>query len=93
MSMGSASSAGGFLPEGPAFEGPSSAGSLKSTEGLAMSRAKMFWGTVVRLDAILANSSASSLYLRGTWLSSRPSNLSLRRRTALHYASIFGHDS
>src|SRR6185312_13559797 len=65
-------------------------GSFKSTEGLAMSRAKIFGGTVVRPDAILANSSASSLYLRGTWLSSRPSNLSLRRCTALQYASIFG---
>jgi len=66
MFMGSASSAGGFPPEGPAFEGPGSAGSLNSTEGLVMSRAKMFGGTVVRPDAILANSSASSLYLRET---------------------------
>ena len=55
-----------------------------------MSRAKMFGGMVVCPDAILASSSASSLYLRGTWLSSRPSNLSSRWRTALQYASIFG---
>ena len=45
---------------------------------------------MARTDAILASSSASSLYLCGTWLSSRPSNLSSRRRTALQYASIFG---
>ena len=62
VSMGSASSTEGFLPGDSAFEGPGSAGSLKSTEGLAMSRAKMFGGTVVQPDAILANSSASSLY-------------------------------
>ena len=81
MSMASASSAGGFPPEGPAVEGPGSARSMNSAEGLVMSRAKMFGGTVVCPDAILANSSASSLYLRGTWLSSRPSNLFLRQRT------------
>ena len=63
LSMGSDSSAEGFPPGGPMFEGPGSAGSLKSTEGLAMLRAKMFGGTVVRLDAILASSSASSLYV------------------------------
>ena len=66
MSMGSTSSAGGFPPEGPADEGPGSVRSLNSMEGLVMSRAKMFGGTVVHPDAILANSSASSLYLRGT---------------------------
>ena len=59
MSMGSASSAGGFPQEDPAFEGPGSAGSSNSMEGLVMSRAKMFGGTVVRPDAILASSSAS----------------------------------
>ena len=59
VSMGSASPAEGFPPRGSAFEGPSSARSLKSTEGLTMSRAKMFGGTVVRPDAILASSSAS----------------------------------
>src|SRR6185312_522669 len=90
MSMGSTSSAGGFPPEGPADEGPSSAGSMNSAQGLVMSRAKMFGGTVVHPDAILASSSASSLYLHGTWLSSSPSNLSSRRRTTLQYASIFG---
>ena len=61
--MGSTSSAGGFPPEGPAVEGPGSVGSLNSMVGLVMSRAKMFGGTVVRPDAILASSSASSLYL------------------------------
>ena len=66
MSMGPTSSAGGFPPEGPVDEGPGSVGSLNSMEGLVMSRAKMFGGTVVRPDAILASSSASSLYLRGT---------------------------
>ena len=90
VSMGSASSAEGFPPGGSAFEGSGSAGSLRSMKGLAMSRAKMFGGTVVCPDAILANSSASSLYLRGTWLSYRSTNLSSRRRTALQYASIFG---
>src|SRR6185503_13874642 len=63
MSMASTLSAGGFLPEGPADEGPGSVGSLNSTEGLVMSWAKMFGGTVVRPEAILASSSASSLYL------------------------------
>src|SRR6185437_3418296 len=76
MSMGSVSSAGGFPPEGPVVERPGSTGSLNSTEGLVMSRAKMFGGMVVRPDAILASSSASLLYLRRTRLSSRPSNLS-----------------
>ena len=66
MSMGSASSAGEFPPEGPAFEEPGSVGSSNSTEGLVMSREKMFGGTVVRPDVILASSSASSFYLRGT---------------------------
>ena len=56
----------GFPPEGPAVEGPGSAGSLNSTEGLGMSRSKMFGGTVVHPDGILASSSASSLYLCGT---------------------------
>jgi hypothetical protein len=44
---------------------------------------------VVRPDAILASLSASSLYLLAMWLSSRLSNLSSRRRTALQYTSIF----
>ena len=56
----------GFPPEGPEFEGPGSAGSLNTTEGLVMSQAKMFGGTVARPDAVLASSSASSLYLRRT---------------------------
>ena len=47
-------------------EGPGSDGSLNSAEDLVMSRAKIFGGTVVRPEAILASSSASSLYLRGT---------------------------
>src|SRR5690348_10795267 len=59
--------------EGEGFEG--SQGGLVSMEGLLTSRAKTLGGTVVRPDAILASSSASSLYLRTTWLSSRPSNL------------------
>jgi hypothetical protein len=40
------------------------------TDGLVTSRAKTFRGTVIRPDAILASSFASSLYRRGTWLSS-----------------------
>jgi hypothetical protein len=36
------------------------------TEGLATSHAKTFGGTVICLDTILASSSASSLYQRGT---------------------------
>jgi hypothetical protein len=35
------------------------------TDGSATSRAKTFRGTVIHPDAILASSSASSLYLRG----------------------------
>ena len=54
MSMGSTTSAGGFPPGDPVDEGPGSTGSLNSAEGLMMSRAKMFRGTVVRPDAILA---------------------------------------
>jgi hypothetical protein len=42
------------------------------TDGLETSRAKTFGGTVIRPDAILASSSAYSLYRRGTWLSSMP---------------------
>jgi hypothetical protein len=42
------------------------------TDGLATSRAKTFMGMVIRHDVILASSSASSLYRRGTWLSSMP---------------------
>jgi hypothetical protein len=42
------------------------------TDGWATSRAKTFGGTVIHPDAILASSSASSLYRRGTWLSSMP---------------------
>jgi hypothetical protein len=41
-------------------------------DGWATSRAKTFGGTVIRPDAILASSSASSLYRRGMWLSSMP---------------------
>ena len=66
MFMGSTPSAGGFPPGDPVDEGPGSGGSLNSAEGLAMSRAKIFGGTVVRPEAILASSSASSLYLRET---------------------------
>ena len=66
VSMGSTPSAGGFPPGDPADERPGSAGSLISAEGLVMSRAKIFGGMVVRPEAILASSSASSLYLRGT---------------------------
>jgi hypothetical protein len=50
-------------PEGPMqFEGCS----LRVTDGWATSQAKRFGGTVIRPDAILASSSASSLYWRGT---------------------------
>ena len=45
---------------------------------------------MVRSDAILASASAASLYFLNMWLSSRPSNFSSRRRTALQYASILG---
>jgi hypothetical protein len=56
-------------PEGSSWlEGVSS----RLTDDLATSRAKTFGGTVIRPDAILASSSASSLCLRGTWLSSMP---------------------
>jgi hypothetical protein len=44
----------------------------RSTDGLMTSRAKIFGGMVIHPDAILASSSASSLYRRGTWLSSMP---------------------
>jgi pantoate kinase len=40
--------------------------------GLGDVAGKTFGGTVIRPDAILASSSASSLYRRGTWLSSMP---------------------
>jgi hypothetical protein len=50
------------------FEG----GDPRSTDGFATFRAKTFGGTVIHSDSILASSSASSLYLRGTWLSSMP---------------------
>jgi hypothetical protein len=54
-------------PEGSSqFEGCGS----RLTDGWAMSRAKTFGGIVIRPDVILASSSASSLYRRGTWLSS-----------------------
>jgi hypothetical protein len=56
-------------PEGSSWlEGVGS----RLTNSLATSRAKTFRGTVTHLDAILASSSASSLYQRGTWLSSMP---------------------
>ena len=45
---------------------------------------------MARSDAILASASAASLYFLKTWLSSRLSNFSSKRRTALQYASILG---
>jgi hypothetical protein len=67
------SSSIGFAPLGSegAPEGSSRLEGVGSrlTDGLATSHAKTFGGTVVHPDAILASSSASSLYQRGTWLS------------------------
>jgi hypothetical protein len=49
-------------PEGsPGFEGVAP----RLTNGFATSHAKMFEGMVIRPDAILASSYASSMYLRG----------------------------
>jgi hypothetical protein len=45
---------------------------LEDDRGLSDIAGKTFGGTVIRPDAILASSSASSLYRRGTWLSSMP---------------------
>jgi hypothetical protein len=42
------------------------------TEGCCRSREKTSGGTVVRPEAILASSSAVSLYHRAMWLSSSP---------------------
>ena len=47
-------------------------------------------GDRAHADTIFASSSAASLYFHAMWLSSRPSNLSSRRRTNLQYASILG---
>jgi hypothetical protein len=61
--MGSAPAGFEGAPEGSAWlEGWGS----RVTEGRAISRAKTFGGTVIRPDAILASSSTSSLYRRGT---------------------------
>jgi hypothetical protein len=66
-SMGSAPAGFEGAPEcSVQFEGCGS----RVTEGWVTSRTKMFGGAVTRPDAILASSSASSLYWRGTWLSS-----------------------
>jgi hypothetical protein len=68
-SMGSAPAGFEGAPEGSVqFEGCGS----RVTDGWATCRAKTFRGTVTRPDAILASSSASSLYRRGTWLSLMP---------------------
>jgi hypothetical protein len=70
------SSSMGSAPAG--FEGAPESSSrlegawLKSTDDLATSHAKTFEGTVIRPDAIFVSSFASSLYLRGMWLSSMP---------------------
>jgi hypothetical protein len=45
---------------------------LEGDGGLGDISGKTFGGTVIRPDAILASSSASLLYRRGTWLSSMP---------------------
>jgi hypothetical protein len=61
--MGSAPAVFEGAPEGSVqFEGCGS----RVTDGWATSRAKTFGGTVIRPDTILASSSASSLYRRGT---------------------------
>jgi hypothetical protein len=61
--IGSAPAGFEGAPEGSSwFEGVSS----RLTDGFATSRAKTFAGTVIHPDAILASSSASSLYQRGT---------------------------
>jgi hypothetical protein len=68
-SMGSAPVGLEGAPEGSSrLEGHGS----RLTDGWATSRAKTFGGMVMRPDAILASSSASSLYRRGMWLSSMP---------------------
>jgi hypothetical protein len=62
-SMGSVLAGFEGAPEGSVwFEGCGS----RVTDGWAISRAKTFRGTVIRPDAILASSSASSLCRRGT---------------------------
>jgi hypothetical protein len=68
-SMGSAPAGFEGAPEGSVQFGVCGS---RVTDGWATSRAKTFGGTVIRPDAILASSSASSLYHRGTWLSSMP---------------------
>jgi hypothetical protein len=56
-----------------------SGASSSLTDGRCMFLQKMFGGTVVRPDAILASSSAVSLYRRAIWLSSSPWNLTSKR--------------
>ena len=81
---------GASSPAGGSTTGSSSTVEAQSMEGLWRSLAKMFGGTGARANAIFASSSASSLNLHAMWLSSRPSNLSSRRRTSSLYASILG---
>ena len=63
---------------------------LRSTDSSSRSLENVSSGTVPRVDAILASSSAASLYYRAMWLSSRPWNMSSSLRTSLLQASIFG---
>jgi hypothetical protein len=68
-SIGSAPVGSEGAPEGSSWsEGVGS----RLMDGLATSRTKTFGGTVIHPDVILASSSASSLYRRGTCLSSMP---------------------
>jgi len=55
----------------------------RSTDGSSRSLKNASGGTVPRVDAILASSSAASLYHRAMWLSSRPWNLSSSLCTSL----------
>jgi hypothetical protein len=67
--MGSAPAGFEGAPEGSSWL---QGGDSRSTDGFAASRAKTFGGTVIHPNAIFASLSASSLYLRGTWLSLMP---------------------
>ena len=53
------------------------------TNDLRRSLENMYGRIVPQVDAILASSSAASLYCLATWLSSRPCNLSSSLHTSL----------
>jgi hypothetical protein len=68
-SIGSALAGFEGAPEGSSW---SKGADSRLTDRFATSHAKTFRGMVIRPDAILASSSASSLYRQGTLLSSMP---------------------